>query len=74
VTNITDPTELKTVLKDHIDAVLGRYANDLYAFDVINERKSSPLPMQMATDLYQHSMRMVPSNHLFGTTFWERTT
>ncbi|ORX38166.1 xylanase [Kockovaella imperatae] len=37
VTNITDPDELKSVLKSHIDAVLGRYGNDLYAFDVINE-------------------------------------
>ncbi|WRT65284.1 uncharacterized protein IL334_002227 [Kwoniella shivajii] len=37
VTNITDPDELKTVLKEHIDAVLGRYKNDLYAMDIINE-------------------------------------
>lgn len=41
VTNITDPEELKTVLKEHIDAVLGRYADDLYAMDIINERKSA---------------------------------
>lgn len=41
VTNITDADELKTVLKEHIDAVMGRYGNDLYAFDVINERKSA---------------------------------
>jgi GH35 family endo-1,4-beta-xylanase len=27
------------VLEEHINAVLGRYGNDLYAFDVINERK-----------------------------------
>lgn len=39
VTNITDVDELKAVLKEHIDAVLGRYGNDLYAFDVINERE-----------------------------------
>jgi endo-1,4-beta-xylanase len=38
VNNITDPDELKAVLKEHIDAVLGRYGNDLYAFDVVNER------------------------------------
>nr|AHL20248.1 GH10 xylanase [Papiliotrema flavescens] len=37
VTNITDADELKQVLKEHIDAVLGRYGNDLYAFDVVNE-------------------------------------
>lgn len=41
VTNITDATELKSTLQDHINAVLGRYGNDLYAFDVINERKRS---------------------------------
>ena len=40
VTNITDPDQLKATLKSHIDAVLGRYGNDLYAFDVINERES----------------------------------
>lgn len=39
VTNITDADELKAVLKEHIDAVLGRYGSDLYAFDVINERE-----------------------------------
>jgi endo-1,4-beta-xylanase len=39
VTSITDAEELKTVLKEHIDAVMGRYAKDLYAFDVINERE-----------------------------------
>ncbi|GFZ42725.1 1,4-beta-D-xylan xylanohydrolase [Saitozyma sp. JCM 24511] len=37
VTSITDPTELTQVLEEHINAVLGRYGNDLYAFDVINE-------------------------------------
>jgi endo-1,4-beta-xylanase len=42
VTNITDADELKAVLKEHIDAVMGRYGNDLYAFDVINERESAP--------------------------------
>lgn len=41
VTNITDATQLKSVLKSHIDAVMGRYASDLYAFDVINEREST---------------------------------
>ena len=35
---------LKGMLKDHIDAVLGRYGNDLYAFDVINERQSNLAP------------------------------
>jgi len=40
VTNITDADELKSVLKEHIDAVMGRYGNDMYAIDVINERKS----------------------------------
>jgi GH35 family endo-1,4-beta-xylanase len=39
VTSITDPTELTQVLEEHINAVLGRYGNDLYAFDVINERE-----------------------------------
>lgn len=39
VTNITDPTELKAVLKEHIDAVMGRYGKYFYAFDVINERE-----------------------------------
>ena len=37
VTNLTDPTQLKAVLKEHVDAVLGRYGSRLYAFDVINE-------------------------------------
>ncbi|WVQ97820.1 hypothetical protein IAU59_004935 [Kwoniella sp. CBS 9459] len=37
VTNITDPDELKSVLREHIDAVLGRYKDDLYAMDIINE-------------------------------------
>lgn len=39
VTNITDPDELKAVLKEHIDAVMGRYGKHFYAFDVINERE-----------------------------------
>jgi len=41
VNEITDPTVLKAVLKEHIDAVMGRYGKDLYAFDVVNERESS---------------------------------
>ena len=41
VTNITTSHELKAVLKEHIDAVLGRYGPDLYAFDVINEGEST---------------------------------
>ncbi len=40
VTNITDPTELKQVLKNHVDAVMGRYGDRMYAIDVINERES----------------------------------
>lgn len=40
VTNITDPAELKAVLKEHIDAVMGRYGEYFYAFDVVNERES----------------------------------
>lgn len=28
------------MLEEHINAVLGRYGDDLYAFDVINERGS----------------------------------
>lgn len=43
VTNITDPEELKAVLKEHIDAVMGRYGDHFYAFDVINERKYTGL-------------------------------
>lgn len=43
VTNITDPTELKAVLSEHISAVMGRYGKDLYAFDVVNERECCPL-------------------------------
>lgn len=39
VNEITDPTVLKAVLKEHIDAVMGRYGKDLYAFDVVNERE-----------------------------------
>jgi endo-1,4-beta-xylanase len=39
VTNITDPDELKAVLKEHVDAVMGRYGEYFYAFDVINERE-----------------------------------
>ncbi|GHJ87960.1 hypothetical protein NliqN6_4362 [Naganishia liquefaciens] len=37
VTNITDPTRLKQVLKTHIEVVLGRYKNDLEYFDIVNE-------------------------------------
>lgn len=40
VTNITNPTELKEVLREHINAVMGRYGRQLYAFDVVNERES----------------------------------
>lgn len=39
VTSITDPTELKQVLRDHINAVMGRYGKDMYAIDVVNERE-----------------------------------
>lgn len=39
VTSITDPTKLKQVLREHINAVLGRYGKNMYAFDVVNERE-----------------------------------
>ncbi|KAJ9095954.1 Endo-1,4-beta-xylanase [Naganishia friedmannii] len=37
VTSITDPKRLKEVLKNHIDAVIGRYKDDLAYFDIVNE-------------------------------------
>lgn len=39
VLNTTDPDELRQILKEHIDAVMGRYKNDVYAFDIVNERR-----------------------------------
>jgi endo-1,4-beta-xylanase len=39
VQNITDPEDLKSVMKGHIDAVLGRYGDKLAHMDVVNERK-----------------------------------
>jgi len=39
VTNITDPEELKQVLRTHVEAVAGRYKNDWAYLDVINERE-----------------------------------
>jgi len=40
VQNITDAEDLKSVMKGHIDAVLGRYGDRLAHMDVVNERKS----------------------------------
>ena len=55
VTSITDPTRLKQVLKNHIDAVIGRYKDDLAYFDIVNEREfmrlSPYLPRLLLTDL-----------------------
>ena len=34
---ITDPTDLTNVIKQRIQAVLGRYKGKLYAIDVVNE-------------------------------------
>lgn len=41
VQNITDAEDLKSVMKGHIDAVLGRYGDKLAHMDVVNERKSA---------------------------------
>lgn len=38
VQNITDPEDLKGVMKGHIDAVMGRYGDRLAHMDVVNER------------------------------------
>lgn len=35
--NISDPTRLSTVMKDHINAVAGRYKGDIAYWDVVNE-------------------------------------
>ncbi|WP_277212471.1 endo-1,4-beta-xylanase [Isoptericola croceus] len=37
VESISDPDELRTVMYDHIDAVAGRYADQVDAWDVVNE-------------------------------------
>ncbi|GAA1971399.1 endo-1,4-beta-xylanase [Isoptericola halotolerans] len=37
VESISDPVELRTVMHDHIDAVAGRYAGQVDAWDVVNE-------------------------------------
>lgn len=37
VTAITDPTELTTVLEDHIAGVAGHFKGKCYAWDVVNE-------------------------------------
>jgi endo-1,4-beta-xylanase len=39
VQNITDAEDLKSVMKGHIDAVLGRYGDRLAHMDVVNERE-----------------------------------
>ena len=41
VQNITDAEDLKSVMKGHIDAVLGRYGDKLAHMDVVNERTSA---------------------------------
>jgi len=41
VTNQTDPVKLTAILEEHINAVMGRYCKDLYAFDVVNEPLNS---------------------------------
>jgi endo-1,4-beta-xylanase len=40
VQNITDAEDLKSVMKGHIDAVMGRYGDRLAHMDVVNERES----------------------------------
>jgi GH35 family endo-1,4-beta-xylanase len=42
VQNITDPNDLKNVMKTHIDAVMGRYGSRLAHMDVVNEREWRP--------------------------------
>lgn len=37
VEGITDPAQLSAALRDHIRAVVGRYAGQIYAWDVVNE-------------------------------------
>ena len=37
VGEVTDPEEMRTVLKEHIDAVAGRYRGRIDAWDVLNE-------------------------------------
>lgn len=37
VTRITSPTELESVVHEHIAAVVGRYKGVIYAWDVVNE-------------------------------------
>jgi endo-1,4-beta-xylanase len=37
IKEIKDPSELESVIKTHIDSVMGRYAGRIYAWDVVNE-------------------------------------
>jgi endo-1,4-beta-xylanase len=37
VENLNNPAALRDAMNDHIDAVAGRYAGDVYAWDVVNE-------------------------------------
>lgn len=50
VQNITDAEDLKSVMKGHIDAVLGRYGDRLAHMDVVNER-TSLIPLDLWTYL-----------------------
>lgn len=47
MTNISDPEELKQALREHVEAVAGRYKNDWAYLDVINERESGTLSLRI---------------------------
>lgn len=70
VTNITDPDELKAVLKEHIDAVMGRYGEHFYAFDVINERESRAQLSLVILELTQVRFAAFNENGTIKSSVW----
>lgn len=50
VSQIRDKATLTTVMQNHINALMGRWKGDIYAWDVINESK-----LPHITDTYQQN-------------------
>ena len=81
IKDLTDPNELRGVLYDHIDAVLGRYAGRIRRWDVVNEPLATTgaglsdsvfgrvLGPDWLADVYRHAHEVDPTAELWLNEF-----